>query len=154
MRALRPQKPAKEGARTLGTPPGTGSRGERRAAQQSLRCGFRELWLREEERLHSIPNPLAIRCSCSVLAGFRLWERSAKRVDVEWPPQNPPQSIFLQVVDKNSRRIMLGEERDAREARQGNVWSCTVKGGGGMQPHSQERGLGVRGSGDARPRRK
>lgn len=65
-------------------------------------------------------------CGCSLLARDRFWERSAKRVDLNLPLQNPPKSILVQVMDKNSRRITLGEERDSRKGRQGYDWSCKV----------------------------
>lgn len=62
----------------------------------------------------------------------------------------PAKSILVQVVDKNSRRITLGEERDSRKGRQGYDWSCKVGcRRGGMKPFSRERGLGEQGSADA-----
>lgn len=94
--------------------------------------------------------PSAAPCGCSLLARDRFWERSAKAVDLDSPLRIPPESILVQVVDKNSRRITLGEERDSRKGRQGYDWSSKVGcRGGGMQPFSRERGLGVRGSADA-----
>lgn len=97
--------------------------GGRRAAQQTRWCpGFESsgFWRR---RTLSILRPWNVPRGCSLAAGYRFWERSAKRMDSESPPQNPPRSTFLQVVDKNSRRITLGEERDARQARRGEATS-------------------------------
>lgn len=39
-----------------------------------------------------------------------------------------PLSILVQVLDKNSMRIKMGEEQDSRKARQGCEWSCKVGG--------------------------
>ena len=76
---------------------------------------------------------LAVPRGCSLPAGYRFWERSAKRMDLESPPQNPPKSTFLQVVAKNSRRITLGEERDARKARRSEARLRLVLHSGGRR---------------------
>ena len=76
---------------------------------------------------------LAVPRGCSLPAGYRFWARSAKRMDLESPPQNPPKSTFLQVVAKNSRRITLGEERDARKARRSEARLRLVLHSGGRR---------------------
>lgn len=76
---------------------------------------------------------LAVPRGCSLPAGYRFWARSAKRMDLESPPQNPPESTFLQVVAKNSRRITLGEERDARKARRSEARLRLVLHSGGRR---------------------
>lgn len=147
------------GALAAGTRPRPGSLSERRVAQPSRRYrGFEvSLWPREERcgRTGFLPHPLAAPSGCSLLAGDRFWEPAERRdcgFGLGSPESPPPQSLLLQVVDKNSRRVTRGEEQDSRKAGRRYDWSCKVGcGGGKMSPRSRERGLGVRGGADARP---
>lgn len=105
--------------------------GEQRAAQRSQRYPASQRsggWRRSGALCCSgIPWPLLAAAPCS------QWTASGSAIQSQWiwthlPIAPLPLSILVQVLDKNSMRIKMGEEQDSREARQGCEWSCKVGG--------------------------
>lgn len=121
-----------DGARTQGTPPGTGSRGGRRAAQPSRWCPGSESSGCGRRSGYS---PSSLGCSSRLLPASRVPLLGAQCEENGFGVASPesPKSTFLQVVAKNSRRITLGEERDARKARRSEARLRLVLHSGGRR---------------------